>query len=203
MMIRLTNVLCIAAACALFAPGTQAQEAVRPEVGKPLQAAQEMIKTRRYKEALAKIREADAAGNKTPFETFTIERMRGSAAAQAGDNETAIRSFEAVIASGRLSKAENLKMLEAIAGMYYRNKEYSKAAASASRYFKEGGSDPAVRTVLIQSQFLSGDCTNAAREVQSEVQSQEQSGQTPSEDRMQLLANCYAKQKDNTGYVWA
>ncbi|MEO8526131.1 MAG: hypothetical protein ABI460_15505, partial [Caldimonas sp.] len=37
-------------------------QALRPEVGKPLQAAQDMIKAGRYKEALAKVREADAAG---------------------------------------------------------------------------------------------------------------------------------------------
>ena len=38
----------------------QAQEALRPEIGKPLQAAQEMIKSQRYKEALGKVREAQS-----------------------------------------------------------------------------------------------------------------------------------------------
>ena len=41
--------------------GASAQETLRPEVGKPLQAAQELIKSGRYKEALAKVREAEAA----------------------------------------------------------------------------------------------------------------------------------------------
>ena len=44
-----------------------AQEKVRPEVGKPLQAAQDMMKANKFKEALAKVREADAVSGKTPF----------------------------------------------------------------------------------------------------------------------------------------
>src|SRR2546430_15683725 len=129
--------------------------------------------------------------------------MRGSAAAQAGDNDTAIHAFEAVMASGRLAKADQLRMMEALASMYYRNKDYGKAASTASRYLKEGGGDGSMRTILIQAQFLSGDCASAAREVRNEVENQEQAAQTPSEDRLQLLANCYSKQKDNNGYAWA
>ena len=180
-----------------------AQEAsLRPEVGKPLQAAQELIKARKYREALAKIQEAEAAA-KSPYETFMIERMRGSAAAQAGDNETAARSFENVIASGRLPKSEQLKLLEAVAGIHYRARDYNKAAAAASRYFKEGGTDPQVKTILTQSYFLSGDCGNAVREVQAQVQSAEQAGRTPAEEQLQLLANCQFKRKDQAGYATA
>ena len=40
-------------AASLIAFGAQAQDALRPDVGKPLQAAQELIKAQKYKEALA------------------------------------------------------------------------------------------------------------------------------------------------------
>ena len=84
----------------LTSPAASAQ-GVRPEIGKPLQAAQELIRASKFKEALAKIREAEAAGGRTPQENYLIDSMRGSAASGAGDNATAIRSFEAVIASGK------------------------------------------------------------------------------------------------------
>ena len=45
----------IAAAVLSAALSAQAQDAVRPDVGKPLQAAQELMKSRRFGEALAKI----------------------------------------------------------------------------------------------------------------------------------------------------
>ena len=76
-----------------------AQEAVRPEIGKPLQVANALIKSGKFKDALVKIREVDSVPNKTANETYLIEYTRGSAASSAGENDTTIKSFEAVIAS--------------------------------------------------------------------------------------------------------
>src|SRR6186997_1874286 len=70
------------AAAAVFAAGLAvsagavAQETLRPEVGRPLQAAQELIKGGKYREALAKVRDAEAAGARNANETYLIERMR-------------------------------------------------------------------------------------------------------------------------------
>ena len=49
---------------------------LRPEVGKPLQQASEFLKSGRAKEALAKVREADAVANKEALES----RLRDAAA---------------------------------------------------------------------------------------------------------------------------
>ncbi|NKI97950.1 hypothetical protein FHT26_005930, partial [Rhizobacter sp. SG703] len=117
----------------------QAQEAVRPDIGKPLQAAGELIKAGKYKEALAKVRDADAVPNKNASESYTIERMRIAAASGAGDADTAGKSFEALAASGKLAQADKLRMLESLAGTAYRAKDYAKTMQWGQRYFKEGG----------------------------------------------------------------
>jgi len=83
----------------------QAQEAVRAEVGKPLQAARDLFKQGKYKEALAKVREAEAVPNRNAAENHLIEQMRAAVASQAGDTEQAIKSSQALIASGKLSEA--------------------------------------------------------------------------------------------------
>lgn len=184
-------------------PAQSKGESVRPEVGKPLQAAQELIKARKYKEALAKIADAENAGNKTAYESFLIQQMRGSAAMAAGETETAIRSFEAVIASGRLSPPEQLKIIQALASMHYRAKDYPKAATWASRFMKEGGTDPQMRTVLIQAHYLNNDCASVSKLLQGVAQGEEQSGRRPGEDELQIMSSCYVKQKDNAGYLTA
>jgi hypothetical protein len=181
---------------------TQAQEALRPEVGKPLQAAQELIRAQKYREALAKIREADTVGNKTANETFMIERMRGSAAAGAGDNETAIRAYEAVINSGRLSPGQQLPFIEGIAGAYYRARDYASAAKWAQRAVKEGGGASA-RALLTNSLYLAGDMASAMREVSGQVRAAEAAGQAPAEESLQLLTNIALKQNDKAAYVAA
>src|SRR5439155_26319575 len=87
-------------------------EALRPEVGKPLQAAQDLLKSHDYKGAIERIQQADAIGNKTAYESYIIARMRGAAAAGAGDNDTAAAAFDAVLASGKLPPAERLGIIE-------------------------------------------------------------------------------------------
>ena len=178
-----------------------AQESVRPEIGKPLQAAQEMIRAQRFKEALGKVREAEAVGPRNANETYLVERMRMSAAAGAGDMETAARSLDAL--SGRMSGPDKLRMVESIAVGYYRAQQYAKAMQWSQRYFREGGTSPAIRTMLIQSQYLSGDFSGAAKELMAEVQAAERSGSPPPEDRLKLLLNAATRQGDNNAYVYA
>jgi len=200
---RLSHIAAAAAlviSAALLGP-VRAQDAVRPEVGKPLQAAQELIKAQRFKEALAKIRDADAVGGKTANENYLIERMRMAAASGAGDVETAAHSFEAV--SSRIGSADKLRMIESLAGSYYRARDYSKAMQWGQRYFKEGGTSGTIRTLLIQSQYLAGDFAGAARELTTEIQQAEKAGSAPGEDRLKLLVNASLKMNDTNGYVWA
>jgi hypothetical protein len=192
----------LAAALALsFVLGAQAQEGVRPDVGKPLQAAQEMIRAGKYKQALDKVREAENVGGRTANENYLIERMRLAAASGAGDVETAARSFEAV--SGRVSGADKLKMIESLAGGYYRARDYNKAMQWGQRYFREGGTSGAIRTLLIQSQYLAGDFAGAAKELRTEIEQAEKAGSAPGEDRLKLLVNATLKLNDTNGYVWA
>ena len=180
-----------------------AQEGLRPEVGKPLQAAQDLVKAGRYKEALAKVRDADAVGGKNANESFMIERMRMAAASGAGEADTAARSYEAISGSPKVSAGDKLKMVESIAGSYYRSREYGKSIQWSQRYFRDGGTNPAIRTMLIQSQYLGGDYAGAAKELNAEVQATEKAGGTPAEDRLKLLLNAASKLNDTNAYVHA
>ena len=181
----------------------QAQEALRPEVGRPLQAAQELIKAQRFKEALAKVRDAEAVSGKSANESFMIERMRIAAASGAGDVDTAARSFEVLSGSSRVSAADKVRMIESIAGGYYRARDYPKAMQWAQRYFRDGGTNVAIRTLLIQSQYLSGDFAGASKELTTEIQAAERAGAPPAEDRLKLLLNAALKMNDNNSYVFA
>jgi outer membrane protein assembly factor BamD (BamD/ComL family) len=182
-----------------FAGVVHAQKAdtVRPEVGKPLQAAQGFVKQRKGREALAEVAKAEAVGNRTPYENFLIQQMKGSAAMAAGDSETAIKSFEAVLGSGRVSGREATSMVQAVAVAYYQKKDYPNAAKWTQRYFKEGGTDASMRTMLLQSHFLGNDCGS----VQKMVATSDDGRRVPSEEELQMLANCYDRAKDSTGYA--
>ncbi len=192
------------AVCICFWGGqAHAQGGLRPEVGKPLQQATELIRAGKYKEALGKVREADAVGGKSGNESLMIERMRIAAASGAGDVDTAARAFEAISASGGVPAADKIRMIESIAGSYYRAKEYAKAMQWYQRYFREGGTSSANRTLMIQTQYLSGDFAGASKELMAEIQAAERNGATPAEDRINLLMNAAVRQKDIAGETFA
>ncbi len=195
------SVAVIAGLLLSFAPVSHAQEKVRPEVGKPLQQAQDMLKSKRYKEALAKLKEADGIAGKTPNEAYLIEFTRANAALGAGESDTAAKAFEAVIASGKVAGPTQLSIIDTLVKLYANNRDYASAIKWGARYYKEGGTNPQIRTQMIQSYFQSGDFANAAKESLADIEADEKAGRTPSEEKLQLLANSYLRQKNNNGYA--
>jgi tetratricopeptide (TPR) repeat protein len=192
---RLARAVTIFALTALCVSVLQAADTLRPEVAKPLLAAQEMIKKGRFKEALAMVDEAGSVTGKTPYEGLTIERMRGAVAQQAGDVAAAVSAYRNVIASGHLAPAEQLQTMEAVAGLEYQLKHYDEAAQWATRYAKAGGMSQQTHTLLLQSFYQLGDCNSIARQLQSST--------TPPEAQLQLLLACYQQKQDASGYVSA
>ena len=188
---------------AVLAPAlrAQTQETIRPEIGKPLQAAQEMMKAGHYKEALAKVREADAVGNRTPYENFILDRMKGTAAAGAGDDELAAQSFESVLASDRLQSAERLPILEALASASYKAKNYPKAVEWVQRYFKEGGTSEQMANLQASAHYLNGDYAGVVHDMQARVHAVESSVPVVDETTLRMLAASYAKLGDDAGYL--
>jgi Flp pilus assembly protein TadD len=168
-----------------------AADAVRAEIGKPLQEAQKLASSGKAKEALAKLKEADAVGNKSELEKFQIEYTRGSAALSAGDNETAGKAFEYVLNSGKVPAAQAPKIAEALASIYLRAKDYPKAITAIQRVLKDNPNNGQMRELLTQAYYSSGKFNEAAKELQG----------AKSEQSLQMLANIQLKQNDKAGYV--
>jgi hypothetical protein len=55
-----------------------------------------------------------------------------------------------------------------------------------------------MRTMLLQSYYLGNDCGSVQKMLGSVG---EDANKRPSEEELQILANCYLRQKDNTGYA--
>ncbi len=202
MIARLRPILAGLAFIALAGTASLAQAqgiGVRPEVGKPLQAASALIKQRKGREALAEVAKAEAVPNRTANENQVIAQMKAAAASTAGDPDASIKANEALLDSGKVSGRESLTLVQAIAVAQYNKKDYAKAAQWTQRYFKEGGTDSAMRNMLLQSHFLGNDCNSVNRMLASAADAD--STKKPTEEELQILANCYLRQKDTGGYV--
>jgi len=195
--IALHAVLCAGLAlCAATFPARA--EGVRPEVGKPLQAAQALIRQHKGREAMAEIARAEAVPDRTAYENQIIAQMKAAAASSMGDNDATIKNNMAVLDSGKVSGREALALVEGIAVAYYNKKDYAESVKWAQRYFKEGGTDPAMRTVLLQSYYLGNDCAAVNKMLGNGSEERK-----ATEEELQILANCFQRQKDTGGYVAA
>ncbi len=198
-LVRLCWIALFAASALAQEPGASAQ-AARPEIGKPIQAAIELLKSKKGKEALAKVREAQEVGDRTPYENYLVERVLGQAAAAAGEPSIAARAFENVATSSASPEGERRQFFAAAASQYYLIKNYAKAAELAARYFRDGGTEKSVRTIYVQALYLGNDFAGAARELMKDVDAEEREGKAPAEEPLQLLANSCAQIKDAACY---
>jgi predicted Zn-dependent protease len=168
---------------------------LRPEVGTPLQAAQQLMKQGKNKEALAKLHDLDKVSGKTPDEVYLIERTRAAAAAAAGDNDAAAKAFEALLASGKLSAAERSQFSEGLVSIYMRGGDLGKANAAIEKLLKEKD-DPKLRAYLLQNYYKQGNWTA----LENELHAAEKRGGL-NEDQLGMLANVQLKKNDKVGYV--
>lgn len=179
-----------------FAQAQAQAEGVRPQVGKALKDAVALIKSGKYKDALAKVHEAEAVSGRNATENYNIEAMRMAAASGASDTESMVKAFEALKASGKLSGADQLRYMESISGTYLRNKDNARALTWAQRYFKEGGNSSTMKQVLTSAQFNSGDMGSIIKDTEAEIAADEKAGRTPSQDKLNLLLSAAIRQKD-------
>jgi len=192
--------IALAAASALAQEPGAGGQTVRPEVGKPIQAAIELLKSKKGKEALTKVREAQAVADRTPYENYLIERVLGQSAAAAGEPSVAARAFENVATSPASPEGERRQFLAAAASQYYLMKNYAKTAELAARYFRDGGTEKSVRTIYVQALYLGNDFASAAKELMKDVEAEERDGKAPAEEQLQLLANSCSQIKDAACY---
>ena len=190
----------IVAAFALATPALFAQDTLRPEVAKPAQAGLDLLKAGKFAEALAKVTEAEAVPNRTPYENFVLDQIRGSAAAGSGDSATAIRSYEAALAAQRMPPAEALPIMEGLAGAAYKLKDYERTVTWARRYYAEGGTNPQLRRLLATALYQRFDWAGSAAELGRIVADDEAANRRPGEDLLRLLGSSQAKQNEMAGY---
>jgi hypothetical protein len=185
---------------ALLAAGllATAHAQVRPEVGKPLQAASELLKAGKAREALAKVREAEAIPGHTAAEQLVIDRMKGAAAQRAGELGTAIATFESIF--GRVSGAEQAQVAESIAGAYAQQRNNAKASEWVAKARAAGGNSASLNQLAAYLQGSSGDYSQVLKDSQAAVSAAERDGRRPAEDDLLRLADAAKRMNSNATY---
>ena len=197
---RVLNTALLATALLVGTQSPALAQGVRAEVGKPLQQASEYLRAGKAREALAKVREADAIGGKSAAEQLMIDRMKGAAAQRAGDAATTIAAFESVYASGKLAGAEQGQVAESIAFAYSQQKNWAKTTEWANRARSAGGNSSQLNQLIAYVQSQSGDYTQILKDAQANVDAAEKAGRRPGEDDLLRMADAAKRLNHNSAY---
>ncbi|HZX28898.1 MAG TPA: hypothetical protein VFF16_17625, partial [Telluria sp.] len=153
------------------------------------------------KDLLAK---ADAFPDKTPYETYVIQRMRLSLASASGDDAATVKALEDVLKSDRVPPEEASNFKLALAERYYNAREYTKAIDRLQEYLKTTATPhPAARGMLTRSYYLNKDYAKALPDLKAVVDDAEKAGKAPTQEDLRLLASAAGQVKDNATTQYA
>jgi hypothetical protein len=174
-------------------------QGVRPEVGRPLQQASDLLRAGKAREALAKANEANAVAGKSAAEQLIVDRMRAAAAQRAGDMATAIAALESL--HGRVGAGEQGAIAEQVASAYAQMRNNAQATAWVQRAKAAGHSSSTLRQLEQFLQGASGDYAAIARDAQAAVSAAEQAGRRPDEGDLLRLADAQQRTGNTNGYL--
>ena len=188
----LAVVLALSFAGVAVAPRTTAAaEAnhVSNAVGTRLQEAVKLANEKKFAEALAKVREAQAQA-KTPFDTFTTQQFVVTFASQSGDSAGALRALEQIIDSQYLDEGTRFKYVKFMTAFYYQTRSYAKTIEFGQRWLKSTPGDVDAIVLVGQSYFLQKDCKNAIKYMDQAIDTSERSGKPLKENYYKIKLQC-------------
>lgn len=183
-----------AAAAPASAASQPAGPTVRPVFAVPLQAAQALLSDGKAQEAMAKLDEAAAVPDRTPFENYMLARMRASAAQSLGNKALVVESLEAAFAVGFVDRNEEARLIEALISLAWDLKDHARVIRWHERYVQAGGPNGSLQLLSIQSQAYAGDVAGAAKALRQRLDPAREP--SPPESHLRLLLSYEQQLKD-------
>ncbi|NDE24804.1 MAG: hypothetical protein EB002_07155 [Betaproteobacteria bacterium] len=199
---RPSLVLSIALLCFGCAAQAQAQVAIRPEVAKSLQAAQDALKAGQVENALSLSQQVLAMPGITPVEKPIIQRTLAVAALQAKNFPLAASTLENLIQEmpADTPAAQKRPLIESLLNASQQAQDHQRVVDWARTYLKLEGSNPSVRPVLIQTLSVLKRHDEVVQEVKDKMRLDEAAKLKTAESELRLMAVSQRQLKDDTGY---
>src|SRR5687767_2669084 len=110
---------------------------ISKQIAKPMAAAQDAQKAKRWQEVLSKVREAQAVSvAKTAWDQYWIHEFQGFAYSQLGQYADAARELEFGLTSPCMAENAKPARYKALVNLYYSLRNYPKVIDYANRALK-------------------------------------------------------------------
>ncbi|MEO8064940.1 MAG: tetratricopeptide repeat protein [Pseudomonadota bacterium] len=171
---------------------------ISKQIAKPMAAAQEAMKAKRWQEVLSKTKEAESApGAKSQTDLYWISEFRGYAYHSLKQDSDAVRELENGLNSPCMPEAKKLERYKSILGIYSALRNYPKVIDYGNRALKVS-KDPDLMVAVAQAYYQAGQNKDAVRVMNELLTSLDQRGQTPKEQQLLLIQAACAKAGDNS-----
>lgn len=171
---------------------------LRPQIATPIHAAQALAGEGKGAEALARLAEADAVADRTPWETWVLERTRALAAQRAGNAALALTALEAALLTRQADPAEETRLVEVLVNLATAARDYPRVLRWAQRYDELQGPSDGVRVMRIQAQANSGDEAGAKAALLQRLAAADAQGRALPESHLRLLLGLQQRSKEST-----
>ena len=176
-----------------------AANAVSAAVAKPLDAANKAVRAQKWDEALTRLHEVQAIGNKTPYDTYVMNELMGFALVRTNKYAEAAPIMEANQASSFSSPAEKTQISKQLLGIYFNLKNYPKVIELGQSLINSGAADATTYNVIAQAYDRSGKLGDAVKFIKGRVDGSLAKGQKPLENELLLLLDYQRRAKDVNG----
>ena len=171
--------------------------AVSKELAKHLKAAQESVQAKKYADALAKLKEADANPKKSPYDQHVINELSAFAYGKTGNAAEAEKMNEALVNDSFTPQSEMQQRIKVVIAANFDLKNYDKALDYGNRAVKGGFADDEIKKVIAQSYYLKGDYKNTQKTLQPIIDGDIKAGRAPKDTQLQLVMSSCSKLDDN------
>jgi hypothetical protein len=173
---------------------------VSAKVGIALTAARALAEKKKFKEALAKVAEAEAVPNKTPIDILTISMFKVYLYLLLQDFTSAGDAMQAGIETGLLSPEELKQDKHDVAVLYYKGRAGAKLNAAVRAYIAQYGNDTGLLLLMADQAFSDKDYATAAEAAEKALRQAEAEGQKPDEDGLKVWVISLHNLKNSAGY---
>jgi tetratricopeptide (TPR) repeat protein len=206
----LTGVVSLAALSPAFAQGERTKKdapaddskgksknTVSKNLAKPLKEAHDLENSKKFPEALVKLKEAEGMSGRSPYDDHLINELSGFAYVRTNNFAEAVKYYEPTVNDGFLDQADVPGRVRLLAQLNYQLKNYDKAIDFAQRAVKGGFADETINTILSQSYYLKNDFKGTIKVVDAQVNDEIKAGKTPKQESLELVLSSCVKLDDN------
>ncbi len=180
---------------------------VRPEMGKHLLDAQNLLNEKKYAEAKEKLKLASAFADPTPYENYLITLLSLNAAVRqdvAVDADKLLEQLIALNTTGQWMKPPDvLDSVYNVVATSFNGKRFDLAAKWANTYIEQGGTNSAIKSIRARSYLFANDYKRSAQLADEEIALAVKNGEVPAQIYLEVLLQSHSQLKDTAATTHA